>query len=177
MAHDLAVWKCHITVAKFLGDWAPESQPYAVDEYDGNMLVYGGVSAIWEMVKGSGVATAGQALTYFNQGNVAIGVGNSSTATTPTMTNLQGASRLRKVCPSPYPEHVDGTAAANNTVRFRTTFDTGDANYAWNEAGVFNSATDAVGRMLNRKVQSMGTKTSTSSWQITFDVSITSTGT
>lgn len=172
MVQELAVWKCHIQVAKFWGDWEPDKQPYAVDEYDGNQLMYGGVSVIWEALEGLAVGTAGQALTYFNQGNVAIGVGNGTTANVQTMNNLQGASRLRKVCPVGYPEHVDGLALANNTVRYRTTFDTTEANFAWEEAGVFNSATDNVGRMLNRKLQVMGTKTSASSWQITFDITI-----
>lgn len=176
MIHEPATWRCHITVAKFYGDWEPGAEPYEVAEYDHNMLMYGGISNIWQCLIGNGVGTAGNALTFFSQGNAAIGVGNSTTASTQVMTNLQGASRLRKLCPVGYPEHTAGTASANATLRFRSTFDTTEANFAWDEAAVFNSATDAVGRMLNRKVQAMGTKTSSSSWQITFDITITSTG-
>lgn len=170
--HELAVWKCHIQVAKFLGDWEPGLVPYAVDEYDGNLLMHGGVSVIWECLEGLGTATGGQSLTYFNAANAAIGVGNGTAAVAATQTNLQGASRLRKGMGAGYPEHSDGTASGNATVRYRSTFDTGEANFAWEEAGVFNSVTDATGRMLNRKLQAMGTKTNTSSWQITFDLSI-----
>lgn len=170
--HELAVWKCHIQVAKFWGDWEPGAEPYEVNEYDGNLLMYGGVSVIWECLEGLGTATAGQALTYFTNANAAIGVGNGTGAVVATGTNLLGASRLRKGMGAGYPEHTDGTALANNTVRYRSTFDTSEANFAWEEAGVFNSVTDATGRMLNRKLQSMGTKTNTSSWQITFDISI-----
>lgn len=168
---ELAVWRCHIQVAKFWGDWTPDSTPYDILDIDGNMLVYGGVSALWEM------ATADTpAIARFTSANSAIGVGDSATASTAAMTDLQGTNKLRKLVNGGYPEHTDGTGVANNTVRFRSTFDTTEANFAWNEAGVFNSTTVSGSRMLNRRVQSMGTKTSTSSWQITFDISITSVG-
>lgn len=173
--HDPATWHCHITLKKFRGDWTPEKEPFAVEHYDGNMLVYGGVSLLWQFALGNGVTTAGQALTFLNNSRAAIGVGDSSTATAATQTDLQATTnKLRKAMDTGFPSHTDGTTSTNNTLRFRSTFDTTEANFAWNEAGVFNSATAATGRMLNRKVQSMGTKTSTASWQITFDVSIQS---
>lgn len=170
--HELATWRCHIQVAKFLGDWEPGMEPYAVDEYDGNALMIGGVSVILEALEGLGTATAGQALTYFNTTSSAIGVGNGTAAVVTTQTNLQGASRLRKQVDVGFPDHTDGTTGTANQVIYRSTFGTAEANFAWEEAGVFNSATDAVGRMLNRKLQVMGTKTSSSSWQITFTITI-----
>lgn len=175
VVHDPAVWKCLITVHKFWGDITPESTPYAVDEYDGNMLMYGGVSLLWEYALGNGVPTAGQAKTYLTNANAAIGVGDSTAVADALHNDLQAATnKLRKACDLGYPSHTDGTALANNTIRFRSVFDTTQANFVWNEAGVFNSATAATGRMLNRKVQAMGTKSNTASWQITFDVSVTS---
>lgn len=172
--HDPARWHCLITVAKFHGDITPDSTPYAVDEYEGNMLMYGGVSLLWEYALGNGTATTNQLLTFLDNPG-AIGVGDSATAEAATQNDLVATTnKLRKACDVGYPSHTDGTALANNTIRFRSTFDTTQANWAWNEAGVFNSATAATGRMLNRKVQSMGTKTNTASWQITFDVSVTS---
>lgn len=173
--HDPARWHCLITVHKFWGDITPESTPYAIDEYEHNMLMYGGVSLLWQYAINGGTATAGQAKTFLTNGNAAIGVGDSATAAVATQNDLVAASnKLRKACDLGFPEHTDGTASANNTIRFRSTFDTTQANFAWNEAGVFNSPTAATGRMLNRKVQAMGTKTNTASWQITFDISVTS---
>lgn len=174
--HDPATWHCHITLAKFWGDWHPELEPYDVLEWDGNMLVYGGVSNIWQYLIGApGTTTAGQILTYFNGTNAAIGVGDSTAAAAAGQTDLQAATnKLRKGMNSGYPEHTAGTAAANNTCRFRSTFDTTEANWSWQEAGVFNSPTLGTGRMLNRRVQDMGTKTNASSFQITFDISILS---
>lgn len=175
LTHDPAVWRCHITVAKFWGDWIPELEPYDVLEWDGNMLLYGGVSTIWEALMGNGSGTAGGTLTFFNAANSAIGVGDSTTAAAATQNELQAATnKLRKAVDSGYPAHTAGQAAANNTITFRSTFDTTQANWSWQEAGVFNSPTLGTGRMLNRKVQDMGTKTSASSFQITFDISILS---
>lgn len=165
MSHDLAVWRCHIQVAKFEGDWTPDAIPFAVDEYDGNMLMHGGVSALWQCLINPSTTLR------FN--TPAIGVGDSTTAESPTHNDLQGATnKLRKACDVGYPEHTDGLALANKTIRFRSTFDTTQANFTWAEAGVFSSATAGQGRMLNRKVQSMGLKTNTASWQVTFDIAI-----
>lgn len=171
--HDLAVWQCKITVAKFWGAIQPDSTPYAVDEYEHNMLLHGGVSNLWQYLLGNGTTTAGQVLTYFNGTNTAIGVGDSTTAAAATQTDLQATTnRLRKGQNAGYPEHTAGVTSTAKTIRFRSTFDTGEANFAWQEAGVFNSATQGTGRMLNRKVVDMGTKTSASSFQITFDIAI-----
>lgn len=173
--HESAKWNCHITVAKFHGEWTPDATPYEVDEYEGNLLMHGGVSNIWRYLIGDDTATetADQTLTFFDEANAAIGVGDSTTAEAATQTDLQAATnKLRKAMDPGYPDHTDGTAATNAEIVFRSTFGTSEANFAWEEAGVFNSATAATGRMLNRKVQSMGTKTSASSWQITFTIDI-----
>jgi hypothetical protein len=68
-----------------------------------------------------------------------------------------------------YPTHTDGTTSGSATITFRSVFGTGDANFAWQEWGVFNASTG--GRMLNRKVESLGTKSSAATW--TFTVTIT----
>lgn len=171
--HESAKWNCHIQVAKFLGEWTPDATPYEVEEYDGNLLMHGGVSTLWQYALGNGTTTADQTLTYLNNSNAAIGVGDSTTAEAATQTDLQAATnKLRKTMDPGYPTHTDGTGSTNDEIVFRATFGTSEANFAWEEAGVFNSDVAATGRMLNRKVQSMGTKTSASSWQITFTINI-----
>ncbi|HEY6021700.1 MAG TPA: hypothetical protein VIY48_18080 [Candidatus Paceibacterota bacterium] len=98
--------------------------------------------------------------TVWNNANAYLGVGDSSTAFAVAQTDLQAASnKLRKAMDATYP-----TLAAN-VQTFRSTFATGDANWAWNEWGIFNAA--AAGTMLLRKVESLGTKTSAQSWQFT----------
>ena len=107
-------------------------------------------------------ATIGAAVTPFNNANSYIGVGDSTTAFAVGQTDLQGTTnRTRKAMDATYP------SGATNSIQFRSTFSTTDANYAWNEWGVFNNATTGSGTMLNRKVESLGTKTNTQTWAFT----------
>lgn len=149
-------------------------KPKLVFEDEGNMLMYGGASVQWQTLIGNGVGTAGQALTFFNNANAALGVGDSSTAAAATQNDLQGAAaptnKIRKGMNATYPTHTDGTAAGNAKITFQSTFATGEANYAWNEWGLFNSATAGAGRMLNRRVVSMVTKTSAVALDLTVDL-------
>jgi len=71
-----------------------------------------------------------------------------------------------------FPSHTDGTSSGSASIQFKSTFGTSDANWAWAEWGVFNSPTAATGRMLNRKVESLGTKTSAASWAMTVTLSL-----
>lgn len=98
--------------------------------------------------------------TVFSNANAHLGVGDSSTAFSAAHTDLQAATnKFRKAMDATYPQ------VATNVQTFRSTFATGDANFAWNEWGVFNAS--SAGTMLSRKVESLGTKTSAQSWQFT----------
>lgn len=111
----------------------------------------------------AGVGAGG---TAFDNANAYIGVGDSSTVFSAADTDLQAATnKFRKAMDATYP------SGAANVITFRSTFATGDANFAWNEWGVFNAA--AAGTLLNRKVESLGTKTSAQSWQFTVTLTIT----
>jgi hypothetical protein len=146
--------------------------PDEVLHHIGNLLMYGGVSCIWEALKGNGTATAGQALTYFSNAQAAIGVGDSSTAAAATQTDLQASSnKLRVAMDSTYPTHTDGVVSGSATITFQSTFATGQANYAWNEVATFNSATAATGRMLQRLASGFGTKAS-GAWAMNLAVTI-----
>lgn len=111
-------------------------------------------------------AGIGAGVTAFNNANSYIGVGDSSTAFAAGQTDLQAATnKLRKAMDATYP------SGASNVITFRSTFATGDANWAWNEWGVFNAS--SAGTMLNRKVESLGTKTNTQTWQFTVTLTFT----
>jgi len=159
--HQPIQWKAKWTVEKYHGDDVT-GVPYEVVEREGNLLMYGGASAVWDTLTGAGNVTA------FNNANAHIGVGNGTTAAAATQTDLQGASKVRKAMDATYPLHTDGTDAAAGTVTFRSTYGTADANFQWYEWGVFNAST--AGRMLNRKQEDLGSKTSASTW--TFSVSL-----
>jgi hypothetical protein len=174
--HQPIKWKAKWEVKKYHGQ--PENvdfaTPYEVVQREGNLLMNGGASCIWQTLIGNGSAGAGGDLTYFSNANAAIGCGTSQAAAAATQTDLQAAAgtanQIRKAMDATYPTHTDGVNAAAGTVTFRSTFGTADANFSWYEWGVFNSATAATGRMLNRKQESLGSKTSASTW--TFSVSL-----
>ena len=106
--------------------------------------------------------------TNFDNSNSYIGVGDSSTAFSASHTDLQAASnKLRKAMDATYPQ------VSTNVLTFRSTFSTSDANFAWQEWAVFNASSS--GTMLNRKVESLGTKPSSQTWQFTVTLTLTAT--
>jgi hypothetical protein len=105
-------------------------------------------------------AGIGASVTFFNNANTYIGVGDSTTAFSASQTDLVAATnKLRKAMDATYP------SGGSNVITFRSTFATTDANFAWQEWGIFNASSG--GTMLSRKVESLGTKTSAQTWQFT----------
>lgn len=107
---------------------------------------------------------AGGAAALYDNANAHIGVGNGSTAFSAAHTDLQGASKFRKAMDGGYPTTSAGA------ITFRATFGTADANFAWEEWGVFNAASG--GTMMNRVVQNNGTKAGTETKQVTVTVTL-----
>lgn len=177
-AHEPIRWRCTWKVEKYAGDWTAEQlatgqapAPYEVIEREGNLLMYGGASCLWQCLIGNGTGTAAQTLTFFNNGNAYIGVGDTNTAAAATQTDLAASTnKLRKAMDATYPTHTDATSSGAASIVFRSTFGTSDANYAWQEWGIFNGSSG--GRMLNRKVESLGTKASGSTWVFTVTLSL-----
>lgn len=182
-------WKVHTHLAKFEGDWTADQiaaglagKPYEIVEDEDNLVMIGGSSFLWQAAIGNGTATAAQQLTYFNNGNAMIGVGNSSTAEAATQVDLQAATgaanRQFKAMDATYPLHTDSTGTVGSqTITFRATFASADANFVWAEWVIANwaSATTTLltsGRILNRKVAANGTKASGASWQFTVTITI-----
>jgi hypothetical protein len=97
--------------------------------------------------------------------NGRIGVGDSSTAFAAGQTDLQAATnKFRRV--------IDGAPGlAANVITLVATFASGEANFAWNEWGTFNTATANQG-MLSRKVASHGTKASGDVWEFTVTLTV-----
>lgn len=111
-------------------------------------------------------ATIGASPTFFNNANAYIGVGDSTTAFAAAQTDLQASTnKLRKAMNSTYP------SGGSNVITLNSTFQNADANWAWQEWGVFNASSG--GTMLTRKVESLGTKTSAQVWVFTVTVTFT----
>lgn len=165
-AGEVIRWRCRTLLRKYADDAAfLAGDPYEVLDIDGNLLLYGGASALWHRL------TGGTSVTAFSNANAHIGVGDSATAAAATQTDLQAATnKLRKAMDSTYPQHTDATTAGAQTVTFRATFGSAEANFAWAEWGIFNASSS--GRMLNRKVEALGTKASGSTWQLTLSLSL-----
>lgn len=105
--------------------------------------------------------------TFLNAANSYIGVGDSTTAFSAAHTDLQAATnKTRKAMDSTYPQRSSGV------LTFRATYSTSEANYAWNEWGIFNAST--AGTMFSRKVEGAAliTKTSAQSVQITCTITV-----
>jgi hypothetical protein len=132
-------------------------QPYDVVEIDGNVLTYGGASALWHRLIG------GSSVSAYSNANAHLGVGDSNTAAAAGQTDLQAVTnKLRKAMDATYPVHTDATTSGGASVQFKATFGTSDANFAWLEWGIFNASSS--GRMLNRKAENLGTKVAGTSW-------------
>ena len=68
--------------------------------------------------------------TVFNNANSHIGAGDSNTAFAASQTDLQASTnKFRQPMDATYP------LVATNVLTFRSTFATGDANFAWEEWG------------------------------------------
>lgn len=107
-------------------------------------------------------AAIGQGV-IFNNANAKIGVGDGTTAFAVSQTDLQGTNKVRKGMDADYPTSNPPVAT------FRATFNPSEANFAWNEWGIFNASSGGV--MLSRVVESNGTKQSNQTWVL--EVAIT----
>ncbi len=165
-----ANWHCRYRLEKRHGDIdaqkTPEGRkaflegtiPYEVKEGEGNCLLNSGINEMWDLVTGA-VSGADH---IFDNTHAQIGVGDSTTGATATQTDLMAATnKTYKAMEATYPTSTTQKAT------FKSSFGSGDANYAWQE-WVVKQSTSA--KCLNRKVESLGTKT-TGTW--TLEVTIT----
>jgi hypothetical protein len=129
----------------------PRATPYEVLTGH-NLLVTAGANAYHQRLIGTSVNA-------FSSANARLGVGDATTAPAIAQTDLLApTNKLRKI--------VDATPTiSGNQISFVATFLTTDANFAWNEAAIFNAS--AAGDMLNRVQQAFGTKTSSLQWVLT----------
>lgn len=140
-----------------LEEFLARVQPWEVREGEGNLLVNAGIALMLDKLIGA-------AGTVFDNTNAYIGVGDSTTAAAAAQTDLQAATnKLRVGMDATYPNR------SAQTMTWRSTFGSGQANYHWQEWAIFNAA--AAGTMLNRKVEDLGTKAS-GSWTLAVSVTI-----
>ena len=171
---DLICWRAKWTAELWDADgWKSGKPPLKKVERDGNLLVLGGASLMWEYAIGNGSTAAASAKKYVNA-TAALGIGNSTAAAANTQKVLSGGSQLIKAITGGFPTHTTGsTVAAAAQVVYKSTFGLTEANYQWGEYGLFNkSATTASQRMLTRKVGVLLTKTSAASATLTLTLTL-----
>jgi len=165
---DKANWLCQYRLSKYRqdieafrgreADFHKLFEPYEVIEGEGNCLLNTGIDEMWDLI--TGVVSGNDHI--FDNSYAQIGVGDSSTAADASQTDLQAATnKTYKGMETGYPTSTSQKAT------FKASFGSTDANYAWNEWVVKQSTS---GKCLNRKVESLGTKSS-GTW--TLEVSIT----
>lgn len=136
-----------------------EGRPYEVSEFEGNLLLNEGIA---EML----LLTVGGGGTAFSNANAYLGVGDSTTAAAATQTGLQAASnKFYNAMDATYPINPP----TGQQLVFRSTFESAEANFAWNEFTVANGNSDAA-KNLNRKVSAQGTKSSGQVWILTLTI-------
>jgi len=154
--------KYHQDIEVFRGreaDFHKLFEPYEVIEGEGNCLLNTGIDEMWDLITGA-VSGADH---IFDNAAAQIGVGDSSTAASATQTDLQAATnKTYKGMEASYPTSTSQKAT------FKASFGSTDANYAWNEWVVKQSTS---GKCLNRKVESLGTKSS-GTWTLEVDITL-----
>ncbi|MCW4024108.1 MAG: hypothetical protein NWF01_03620 [Candidatus Bathyarchaeota archaeon] len=102
--------------------------------------------------------------TKWDNTNARIGVGDNNTAEAATQTGLQAeTNKTFKQMDSGYPQR------SGQTAEWRATFGSADANHAWEEFTVVNTADDS-GKNLNRKTASKGTKSIGETWVLSLQM-------
>lgn len=106
--------------------------------------------------------------TPYDNANARIGIGTDTTPESPSQSGLiaTGSNVFYKRMEAGYPQ-VNG-----RNIVFKSTYDNTEANFAWNEFSIVNGV-GVGGVAFNRKVQSLGTKT-TGIWSLQVTISVTS---
>ena len=139
-------------------------KPYQILE-TANVLLQTGMLEMWDLIKGASAL-------HFNATDTKIGIGNDATAADPAQTDLIGASKTYIAMESGWPKtRTDDGALGWGVFQTKSTFGTGDANYAWNEAVVKNTNAGSL-KCLCRAATGWGTKTSAATWVATHTITL-----
>lgn len=139
------------------------ASPYEVLTVAGNALTTAGLDRIGNLIIG---ATANG----MDSTRVRLGVGDDTTAFAAGDSDLStGSNQYYRVMDATYPQQ------SNGVLTFRSSFATGEANFAWQNWGLdigtatVTSGATANAVLVNRKVASLGTKAS-GTWVLTVTV-------
>ena len=103
---------------------------------------------------------------YYGSSGAVMFVGSGTAAHAATQTALQG-NPIAATMEAGYP------IQSVNIMQFRGLYATDKANFEWQEWAIGNATSTCGGDTLNRMVESLGTKTSAQSWQLTASMTLT----
>jgi hypothetical protein len=129
------------------------------ERHEGNILVNVGIQGLWKLA--CGLSSPPGAWSNANA-KIRVGTGTGSASASDTAATF--TSPVDKAMDTGYPQ------LSGQTISFKATYGSGDANQAWNEFGVINS--DATPVLLNRFVTSKGTKSSGETWSIEIQITL-----
>jgi hypothetical protein len=144
--------------------------PYAVTSVDRNLLTTAGLTRITSLITAGG----GQALTN-TSGRIGVGngAGTAAVGDTDLSAAAGSANRWFQVMDATYPSTAAGVITA------RSTFASGDGNFAWNEFGIdigtptVTSGNTVNATLLNHKTSiAQGTKTAGQTWTATATITL-----
>lgn len=146
------------TVRKFANqEMADKNIPYEIVTAEQNILLNAGINELTTLM----CSTGG---TKFDNANAQSGVGDSTVAAVATQTDLQATTNKAYVGM----EVGFPTFGTNQKMTFRSSFGGAVANFPWQEFVIRNGATAL--KCLNRKVQSLGVKSSPAVWELTTEI-------
>lgn len=156
-------WRVEWRVEKWF-DTARKLAGFAPDEIaveSQNIILDSGANEMLKLITGTGG-------TAFSAANAVMYVGTDNTPENVAQTGVlaSGSNRAYASLDAGYP------TVTGRQMIFRASFGDDDANFAWNEASIANG-TGASAINMNRKVTSLGTKT-TGTWTLQITVSLTS---
>ena len=146
------------------GDYQSHRLPFETATFYENVLLDEGITELLNLLVAS--TSAGQL--PFNQTNTYLGVGNSTASSgLSTLTELVSTAAVYVQCSTGYPQ------VSNQTVTWQSVFSSGQANFAWREFSLRNSATSTGrARNLNRRVSNQGTKVAGQTWTASLSLTV-----
>jgi len=148
-------WHAHWKIERYL---TGDKVPYNVSEFEHNCGLHAGINLLFALMVGDDT-------NHFDHANAELGIGDDDTAATGTQTGLQAAVNTAwKGMMDTYP-----VAGVLQRVDFRSTFEDGEAEFAWKE---FCARNKTDGTCLNRKVSDQGTKRAGQIWIIRLRITL-----
>ena len=170
---DWAPWHCEATLRKYTQHQYDNGLlPYQTVQNLSNVPTIGGISLLLErgITLAPSTSATGAALQALSSGNASIGVSTSTAAASKSSTALAGSPVWSShTSGDPHTDSIASTAA--QTMTFKGSWGTTQANFAWRSWAVANSTVSGY-RMVNHALQNLGTKT-TGTWTLTVKLSIT----